>query len=365
MCLLTHLAQVPDFRRQNKNFRHKLLDILVISVLATLSGADDFVEIADFGRQKAAILGRYLSLEHGPPSHDTIERVFQHLNAAHFTACFQAWMQELLPEKPLDHICLDGKTMRGVRGTALHVVSAVAAITGLCLTQQATDGKGQELAALGQVLDLLDVRGALVSIDALGCQPAIATQIHQQGGDYLLAVKANQPRLLEEVERALAPEVATAQERRWGSYNVPQRTQVTVVAAPWWVNEDKRWPALATLVRVETTTYPPDLPTTPQTVRYYISSRPDLTAEQAMGGVRSHWAIENKLHWRLDVTLGEDQHLLRHVRAAQNLTLVRKMALNFLAQKTEKGSVKVKRKRLAWNEELLEQQLADICRATS
>jgi hypothetical protein len=138
-----HLAQLLDFRRQNKNFRHKLLDILVISVLAALSGADDFVEIANFGRQKAALLGRYLSLEHGPPSHDTIERVFQHLNAARFTACFQAWMQELLPDKSPEQICFDGKTMRGVRATALHVVSAVAASTGLCLTQQATDGKGQ------------------------------------------------------------------------------------------------------------------------------------------------------------------------------------------------------------------------------
>lgn len=365
MSLLSHLAQVPDFRRQNRNFRHKLLDILVISVLATLSGADDFVEIADFGRQKAALLGRHLSLEHGPPSHDTIERVFQHLNAARFTACFQAWMQELLPDEPLDHVCLDGKTMRGVRGTALHVVSAVAASTGLCLTQQVTDGKGQELAAIRQVLDLLDVRGALVSIDALGCQPTIAVQIHQQGGDYLLAVKANQPGLLEEVERALAPVAATAEERRWGAYNVPQHTQVAVVAAPWWLNEDQRWPALATLVRVETTTYPPDLPPQPLAARYYISSRANLTAQQALGAVRGHWAIENKLHWQLDVTLGEDQHLLRHQRAAQNLTLVRKMALNLLAQSPQKASVKVKRKRLAWNDELLEQQLVAICRAVS
>ena len=365
MCLLTHLAQVPDFRRENKNFRHKLLDILVISVLAVLSGADDFVEIADFGRQKASLLLRHLELENGPPSHDTIERVFRHLDAARFTACFRAWMQELLPAESLDHVCLDGKTLRGTGATALHVVSAVAAATGLCLTQQATHGKGQELAAIPQVLALLDVRGALVSIDALGCQPPIAAQIHQQGGDYLLAVKANQPGLLAEVERALAPEVAPAGERRWGAYNVPQYTQVAVVAAPWWVNEDKRWPALATLVRVETTTYPPGQPPQRQAARYYISSRVGLTAEQALAAVRGHWAIENKLHWQLDVTFGEDHHLLRHERAAQNLTLVRKMGLNLLAQNTQKGSVKVKRKRLAWNEELLEEQLNRICLAVA
>ena len=362
MSLLTHLSQVPDFRRQNKNFRHKLLDILVISVLAVLSGADDFVEIADFGQQKAPLLQRYLSLENGPPSHDTIERVFQHLDAAQFTACFQAWMAQVLPPSARAHVCLDGKTLRGTRATALHVVSAVAASGGLSLAQVAAEGKGQELAVLPDLLALLDVKDALVSLDALGTQPAIAGQIVQQGGDYLLALKANQPTLLEDVSRALAPVAATAERHDWASHNVPQHTRVAVVAAPWWVDEDARWPALRQLVRVETQALPPG-PPPPPVVRYYISSRENLTAEAAMTAVRAHWSIENQLHWRLDVTFREDQHLLRHARAALNLTLVRKMALNLLAQNGQKASVKVKRKRLAWNDELLEQQLQAICLA--
>lgn len=360
MSLLSHLAQVPDFRRQNRNFRHKLLDILAISVLAVLSGADDFVEIADFGRQKAPLLRRYLSLENGLPSHDTIERVFQQLDATRFSACFQAWMQEVAPTGSYEQVCLDGKTLRGTRATALHVVSAVATASGLSLAQQATDGKGQELAALPQVLALLDVQGALVSVDALGCQPALAAQITHQGGDYLLAVKANQAELRDEVERALAPVVATAATHEWAAGNVPQQTRVARCAPPWWVNEAGRWPALAQLLRIDTQSWPPNQAPPPPTTRYYITSRADLSAEQALRAVRAHWTIENKLHWQLDVSFGEDQHLLRHARAATNLTLVRKMALNLLAQDGQPGSIKVKRKRLAWNDDLLEQQLQRI-----
>ena len=203
-----------------------------------------------------------------------------------------------------------------------------------------------------------------MSLDALGTQPAIAEQIVAQGGDYLLAVKANQPTLLEEVARALTPVAATAERHDWASHNVPRHTQVAVTAVPWWVNEDARWPALRQVVRVETQALPPgQTPPPPPVIRYYISSRQNLTAEAAMRAVRAHWSIENQLHWQLDVTFGEDQHLLRHARAALNLTLVRKMALNLLAENGKKASVKVKRKRLAWNDELLEQQLQAICLA--
>ena len=209
MSLLTHLSQVSDFRRQNENFRYKLLDILVISVLAALSGADDFVEIAHFGQQKAPLLKRYLSLGHGPPSHDTVERVFQPLDAAEFTACFRAWMNQALPQAARTHLCLDGKTLRGARATALHVVSAVAASGGLSLAQVAAEGKGQKMAVMPDLLALLDIKDCLVSLDTLGTQPAIAGQIVAPGGDYRLAVTANQPTLLAEVARALAPVAAT------------------------------------------------------------------------------------------------------------------------------------------------------------
>ena len=365
MSLQTHLAQLPAFRRQNKNFRHFLVDILAISILATLCGADDFEEIALFGQQKEALLRRYLPLPYGPPSADTISRVFQRLDVARFNACFMAWMHEILPPETAAQLCIDGKTLRGSGPKPLHVVSAVASTTGLSLAQVAGQGKGQELGAIPDLLALLDVRGALVSLDALGCQPAIAQQIIQQGGDYLLGLKANQPTLLHEVIRqteALPVEQATT---RWAyaGDGTPLRYRVWTHTDLQWVDENGRWPGLQTLVRVETRRYPDESQPVVQQ-RYYISSRA-LKPAQADAAVRGHWAIENALHWHLDVTFGEDDHHLRHHQAAQNLTLVRKMALNLLKQDPIKRSIKNKRKRLAWDEPFLERLLQALCQPTA
>lgn len=363
MSLLTHLAQVPDFRQSSGNFRHPLLSILVISVLAVLCGADDFEDIADFGQQKQAVLARHLALPHGIPSADTFRRIFQHLNAQAFNAAFLGWVRTLLPAPVAAQVCIDGQTLRGSGPQALHVVSALARAEGLCLAQVATVGKGRELAAIADVLALLDLSGgALVSLDALGTQPAIAAQIHQQGGHYLLALKQNQPTLWAEAERAFTGVRPAYEATGWASHNTPVRWQVAVQADLRWVDEDGRWPALAALVRVETTRYPADGLPQVQAVRYYLSSLPGLTAAQALTAVRGHWAVENQLHWHLDVTLRQDAHQLRDQRAAENLALVRKMALNLLRADPSKGSLKLKRKRLGWNDELLENLLAQIAK---
>ena len=364
MSLLTHLANVPDFRQQNSNFRHQLLDILVIRVLAVLSGADDFEEIAWFGQQKMSLLRRYLRLEHGPPSHDTFRRVFQHLDAAAFNACFLAWMRELLPPEQVGQVCVDGKTRRGSGPNGRHVVWAVASASGLSLGQVAAAGKGQELAAIPDVLALLDLSGGtLVSLDALGCPPAIAGRIRQQGGDYRLALKGNQAGLRAEADRALdaLPAANVFETGDFAAHNTPIRYRVGVQTDLRWVDEAGRWPDLAVLVRVETTRHPVGSAAEPPVVRDYLSSRAALTPAQAHAAVRGHWAIENKLHWHLDVTLTEDAHRLRDVLAARNLTLVRKMALNLLARDPQRVSVKKKRKRLAWDEAYLEELLDHIC----
>ena len=363
MSLQSHLAQIPEFRRQNKNFRHFLVDILAISVLATLCGADDFEEIALFGQQKEGLLRRYLPLPAGPPAVDTYRRVFEKLNVTRFNACFMAWMQEVLPADRAGQLCVDGKTLCGTGARPLHVVSAVASASGLSLGQVAGQGKGQELGAVPELLALLDLRGALVSLDALSCQPHVAQQITDQGGDYLLGLKANQPTLLAEAERHTAALPASQAHTRWAyaSDGEPVRYQVWTQADLRWVDEQGRWPGLQTLIRVETSRHPKQGQPEPMgQQRYYISSRA-LTPVQADGFVRGHWAIENALHWQLVVTFGEDGHQLRHHQAAQNLTLVRKMALNLLKQDPTKRSIKNKRKRLAWDEPFLERLLAALC----
>ena len=204
--------------------------------------------------------------------------------------------------------------------------------------------------------------GALVSLDALGCQPGIARQITAQGGHYLLALNQNQPSLRAEAERAFTGVAPGHEAWGWAAGNVPIRWQVSVQTDLRWVDEAGRWPQLAALVRVETLRCPATAPAAAQPVRYYLSSRARLSAAQAQTAVRGHWAIENQLHWHLDVTLGEDAHRLRHQRAVENLALVRKMALNLLRADPEPGSLKVKRKRLAWDDAYLDRQLAQLAK---
>lgn len=259
MSLQSHLAEIPEFRRQNKNFRHFLVDILAISVLATLCGADDFEEIALFGQQKEALLRRYLPLPAGPPAVDTYRRVFEKLDVGRFNACFMAWMQEVLPADGTgQQLCVDGKTLRGSGARPLHVVSAVASASGLSLGQVAGPGKGHELGAVPDLLALLDLRGALVSLDALSCQPQVAQQITDQGGDYLLGLKANQPARLAEAERHTTALPAAQAHTRWAyaGDGIPVRYRVWTQPDLRWVDEDGRWPGLQTLVRVETSRQP-------------------------------------------------------------------------------------------------------------
>ena len=238
MSLLTHLAQVPDYQRPGGNFRHPLLYMMVISVLAVLSGADNVEEMAVFGQQKQAVLARHLDLPNGVPTAETFRRVFEHLDAAAFNAAFLRWVRALLPAPVAAQICVDGQTLRGSGPQALHVVSALARVEGLCLAQVATAGKGHELAAIPDVLALLDLSGgAVVSLDALGCQPAIAGQIVDQGGHYLLALKRSQPGMWAEAERALEGVAAQHQATGWTSHNLPVRWQVAVQADLRWVDE--------------------------------------------------------------------------------------------------------------------------------
>ncbi|MDX2305513.1 MAG: ISAs1 family transposase, partial [Microscillaceae bacterium] len=203
--LLNYLSLVPDFRKENKNFRHNLLDILFLSVCATFSGAEDFEEIALFGQDKLEFLQTFLPFSNGAPSHDTLRQVFMYLDHEAFGAQFMAWIQACLSEVGLSgkQICIDGKTLRGSK-KGIHLVSAVVSELGLSLGQVKTDAKSNEITAIPTLLDLLDLQGCIVSIDAMGTQRSIADKILEKGGDYFLALKGNQGDLFAQVQDQFA-----------------------------------------------------------------------------------------------------------------------------------------------------------------
>lgn len=344
-----HLSELPDYRKRTKNFRHELLDILMLSICAVFSGAEDFEEIELYGKQKESFLREFIPFLNGIPSHDTIRRVFLYLNPELFNLKFMAWVQESLKELNLDyqHISIDGKALRGSK-SGIHLVSAVASELGISLGQVKTDEKSNEITAIPKLLDLLLLKGCVVSIDAMGCQRDIAKKIVDAQGDYFLALKDNQRSLAEGVKEQFLRTYKNKpyQELLWtASHNEPVTYQVAVSHGIDWVDQAHKWEGLASLVRVETSSK------RGQETRYYISSIESLSEQQAMQLARNHWSIENRLHWQLDVTMREDQKRHRCEFAPENLALLRKMFLNMAYAKNEKISKKKLLKKMAWDEQ--------------
>ena len=400
LSLTEHFASLPDPRVERTRV-HALLDILTIALCATLCGADGFVEMEAWGRAREAWLRERLELAGGIPSHDTFNRLFARLDPAAFERCFLAWteaLRETLPS-PADpptllaegsvapsptgtHIALDGKRLRrsfdrGTGQAALHLVSAWATEQRLVLGQVKVAEGGNEITALPELLSLLDLSGCLVTIDAIGCQREIARQIVAQGGDYVLAVKGNQPALLEDVQLFL--DDAHAQGFRGVSHQAHQtfdaehgrqeRRTYFVTGEVAWLRErhqtDGRdsWAGLASIGMVEARRREGG-PGTPVSVerRYYLSSRAGDEAGSAQRfaeAVRGHWGIENSLHWVLDVAFREDDCRVRRGHAPQNLATLRQLAVNLLRREpTAKVGVKTRRLKAAWDLAYLERVLA-------
>lgn len=347
--LLDYLSEVPDFRKENKNFRHSLLDILFLSICAIFSGAEDFEEIALYGEDKLDFLQSFLPFSHGIPSHDTIRRVFMHLDAQAFNDQFIAWMQARLQEGGLSgkQISIDGKTLRGSK-KGIHLVSAVLSELGLSLGQVKTEEKSNEITAIPELLDLLNLKDSIVSIDAMGTQHKIADKILAKGGDYFLALKGNQGNLFKQVaeqfERSGAQESYQVQD--WSaSHNQVVSYEVGLSQDLTWVDNAPEWSALHSLVSIKTQS-----PLRGPETRYYISSLEKLSAQKAYELARGHWKIENQLHWQLDVTFKEDRQRHRTEQAPQNLSLIRKIVLNCIQMQEKKLSKKKVLKKMAWNE---------------
>lgn len=360
-----HFENIVDPRRQ-AGLRHPLIDIMFITICAIIAGADDWIAIERFGKAKISWFKKYLPLKHGIPSHDTFGDVFALLDPEQFTEAFISWMQMIASVSGV--IALDGKTIRhsfdkALGKSAIHMVSAWSTHNRLILGQVKVDEKSNEITALPQLLNLLVIKGCLVTIDAMGCQTEIADQIIEQGGDYLLAVKQNQKYLYEDIEHlfkhttlenfnAAGFDEARTVDKQHGRLEI-RRCQL--IADPQWLDYVRvrhNWKKLNCVVKIWTERQIGGKKS--RESRYYICSRPASAAE-LLEAVRAHWGVENKVHWVLDVVFGEDESRIRTGYAQQNLATMRRIAINMLNQEqSHKDSLKGKRQLAGWDESYME-----------
>ena len=339
--------------RQAKKVEHKLVELLVIAVCGVLAGADDFVEIEEWAKEKHDWFKRYLRLEHGIPSHDTFGRVFAAIDAEAFGAAFRRWVSSIAPNLEKDEVvAIDGKTSRRsgrVDATPLHLVSAFAAGAGLVLGQRATAAKSNEKTAIPELLATLALEGCIVTIDAMGTQPNIAQAIQDRGANYILSVKDNQPTLADSVQDFFvafqaAPDKTPHRfeeivEKDHGRFEVRRCyafDQVDCLHAP------ERWPDLKSFAVIASERTIKGKTTLEY--RFYISSLP-ADAVRINRAVRQHRRVENSLHWCMDVAFGDDQMRARTGNAAHNFAVMRHFALNLIRLDLikRKGGLKVRR----------------------
>jgi predicted transposase YbfD/YdcC len=366
--LVTHFEALQD-PRVERTREHELLEIIAIAICAVVCGADGWVDVEKFGQAKQDWLKTFLRLKGGIPSHDTFGRVFARIDPEHFGACFASWVAALAGRLGLKHVAIDGKALRRSHDrssgkAALHLVSAWATESHLSLGQAAVPEGSNEIPAIPKLLELLDLEGALVTIDALGCQKEIAQQIRRQGADYLLAVKENQGRLYEDIERLdeAALENDFAGLDSWGQ---EERGHGRAELRACWVLTDlgpirdrDLWPDLQSVIVMVRDRTEGDNNTCER--HYYISSR-KAGAKRFLEAIRGHWGIENSLHWVLDVAFGEDQSRVRKDHGPENLGLLRRLAISMLKQAEDgKGSIRGKRLVAGWDNAVLEKLLLDF-----
>ena len=379
--ILEHFAALPDPRREHGRV-HMLDEIVFMSICAVLCGADSWQEIADYSQSKFDWLKTFLTLPGGIPSHDTFRRVFCLLEPLAFQACFSDWMTALMNRHglisipidppPLKPIAIDGKTQRGsarrsVGRSPLHMVSAWSVENHLTLGQVATEAKSNEITAIPELLKLLDLEGAVVTIDAMGCQKDIAAGIVQGGGEFVLAAKENQPHLYEDIQRAFEEalehgesgvdftEFQTEEVRRGGH----ETRTCCVITNPSGIRDISLWTKLTAICMVVSQRVIDGVPSSE--IRYFIGSAAG-TAKEYLQWVRGHWGIENSLHWVLDVCFREDEQRHWAGNSAENLSWLRKVALCLLkAEKNSKGKSIHRRRLLAgWENEYLLSVLAQV-----
>jgi predicted transposase YbfD/YdcC len=350
--------------RLNRNRRHQLVDILVIALCGFLAGCETWVDVELFGLAKRRWLEKFLELPHGIPSHDTFGRVFALLDPGQLAGVLRRFVQAVLPSVVGEVVAIDGKTLAGsgqktTAQRALHLVSAWATGHGVVLGQVPTADHSNEITAIPQLLRLLDVRGATVTIDAMGCQKEIARQVREQGADYVLAVKDNQKHLAEAIDLQMRRTNAKLVRSKWQTCEKDhgRRDQRTYTAMEAPTPVKRQWPDAQSIVRVCRVTTDAQGKKSKE-VRDFISSAP-VEVERLAAAIRGHWGIENRLHWSLDVTFHEDDSRIRVGHGPENTALLRRLALSILKQDTRySDSLRCKRLRAGWETTALEHLLA-------
>lgn len=362
-----HFITITD-PRVERSKAHTLIDIIVVAICGVLAGADSWVDIKDFGKEKQAWLKTFLELPNGIPSHDTFGRVFSLIDPKQFQQSFSSWMQSVTILAKGQVIAIDGKTNRRTFGKltkALHLVSAFATANGVALGAVATDQKSNEITAIPELLKLLDIKGCVITTDAMGCQGDIAADIVAREGNYLLAVKGNQRYLYRDLKalfRDEAVERETNVSENKGHGRLEKRT-CEVMSGPLVLKRlqhKNNWVKLNTVVKVtseRTLTSSGETHVSSES-RYYICSLKRPSAEYLQQAIREHWGVENGLHWTLDMAFREDDSRIRRDHAPANMAVLRHIALNLIrSDETRKVGVKASRLKAAWSTNYLEKLL--------
>src|SRR5438105_7458896 len=358
--------------RLDRTKRHSLLDIIILAVCATLGNADGWADIERFGKAKLDFFRTFLELPNGIPSHDTFGRVFALLDPAPLMACIQQWLDALATAVAEEIVAIDGKTLRGSFDTAagknpLHLVSAWACEARLTLGQVAVDAKSNEITAIPLLLELLDLEGCIVTIDAMGCQKEIAAAIRAREADYVLALKDNQPTLHQAVQEAFVAHAdadftdPTLRRHKTveRSHGREETREYFIAAAPAALTQSGEWKDLRSIGLVMRTRVVGE--EISEEVVYYLSSLPPKVKAFARA-VRGHWGIENRLHWSLDVTFAEDHSRVRKDHGPANLGMLRRLTLSLLQQDTSvNDNLRGKRLSAGWDESVLLKILAAFC----
>jgi len=375
--LIDSFSEIED-PRHPRNTLYPIEEILLLAICGAISGADDFVSIAEFGEAKLGWLRRLLPFEHGVPSHDTLTRVFGQIEPSEFERCFRAWTRRVEKKTDGQVVAVDGKTLRGSRDRAseegpLHLVEAWATGQELLLGQRRSEGGTNEIATIPRLLEVLTLEGCIVTTDAMGCQTDVAETITEAGADYVLRLKDNQKSLRADVERLFKARLDIGVEPGYtdvdgGHGRVETRRCWAIDVAGKGLVDEGRWPGLRSVALVETERFiaEPHAEAGPaegetETERRYLISSLEADAEKILEASRRHWQIENGLHWVLDVAFEEDHSQVRTQNAAENLALVRRLVASAVKQDNRvDAGTKNKRKRAGWDDNYREHLLRNL-----